>query len=236
LKYSENAKYLHILDSDDIILPDFYKVMMGHLSAIPGVSIAICISPDKINGQGEVTKSARHQTTRVLTPRQFLQKQCNLPEIYPSFVLFKTEYKQIPIEFSLNLQQIADLLFWGEYSLYCQNGIVEVGQNLLCQYRIHDQSCTSRNKYNVKFWVSDEWVVMNKLLKLYNEKFGGSLLFETKLKCVFAARSHVKINLTDNIDYRDSIKQNTLANVNRLHWLLGYVAVSARDFAFKNRN
>jgi hypothetical protein len=102
---------------------------------------------------------------------------------------------------------------------------------VLCQVRVHAGSTTRKNIKNVQAWSLDEWRAMDLISRLIPESPPARWLRRQKLKCLYAARTHVKIHVMQDADpvYARQIASAARGLVRAHHWALGGLAVAARN-------
>lgn len=226
------TKFLHILNADDIILPNFYNTTINLLESIKGRSMAICTSIDTIDSNGCILTKVKSNKTKILDTSKFRKNQCLLPKVYPSFILLKLDGLSIYPRYNSNYKQINDQLFFAEFSIFCDR-IVKIGEKGMGQYRIHPMSYTSNNKKDIQSWVIDEIELMNKISNLRHLNRIIKWIESHKLKYVFAARSQVKMQEILDLSYARLIEFVTKERVSPIHWWLAKIAVTIRNLCFQ---
>jgi glycosyltransferase involved in cell wall biosynthesis len=234
LNLAAETDYLHVLPADDLVKPCFYKRLVGELEPIQGRALAFSYY-ELIDKDGRLLKAESVHSgpagTRRIAPTEFLERQCELRSICCPSVLHKTQYQPSPAFFRVDMPQIADSVFYSEWSRACA-GLVEVGE-ILCQNRHHPYSATSSNLRNLQATVLDEWKAISLIFAMIEEPPLRHWLRKEKLKCLFAARSEVRKQLMDKLDptLPEEIERALRYVVSPVHRSLGKAAVVLRDLA-----
>ncbi len=196
LEFAPEAEYLHILHADDLIKPDFYRRCLEVSEGAAGRAL-IYSGADLIDQDDRPvphTPSTRPKVAnRVVPVKEFLAGRAELRPFYFPGVLLKTGGQPSPCKFPEDMPQLGDQVFWGDWAVNCRC-IYEIGESL-CQYRVHPENTTNLNTSSLQAWVLDEWKAMQHLQALLGESGILHWLRNRKLKCIFAARSCVKINM-----------------------------------------
>ena len=105
---------------------------------------------------------------------------------------------------------------------------------VLLQIRRHPFSMTKRNEENIQSWVLDEWEAIQHAFGLMQQRGLTRWLRRQKLRCMFAARSRVKMQqMADKKpDHARRIYESARPKVPWLHWHLGTITVFLRDVFF----
>jgi glycosyl transferase family 2 len=231
LDFAAETEFLHVLHADDILKPEFYARCLGELENVSGRAMIYCQAElidqnDQLLPKRPAAVPARR---RVIPKREFIAAQCRLREFYWPCVLLRTDGRPVPCKFPMDLSQLGDQVFWAEWSMHCE-AIIALPE-VLCQYRMHAGSGTQNNQANLQAWVADEWRAMQRIASLLGETGIRRWLRLQMLKCLFAARSHVKINCVPETspELANRIRQITREAVNPGHWMLGGMALWLRD-------
>lgn len=232
LTVAPETENLHILLADDLILPQFFERVLPPLHAVPGRALSYSLI-ESIDEHG--TRLNKHQSQvvqsgiRKVPLAEFLKRQCELSTIICGSIVLKTLGQPSPVQFRLDMPQTGDCVFYAEWGAQCTERI-EI-REVLCQIRYHPFSATSQNVKKVETWVMDEWKAISAISDLMDRSTGASWLQREKLKCLFAARSHVKIGMTRHAapDFARQIREASLGVIQRHHWALGGLAVKLRD-------
>lgn len=230
LTFAPECEYLHILLADDLIAPRFLETLTRALDPVPAFGLAYCLTEfidaagQRLDGPPPAARTAR-QVPLV----EFLGRQAELQTVSCGSILLKTSGRPSPVQFRMDMPQTADVVFYSEWA--AQAPALMEAQEVLCQIRRHNYSATAQNVKSLQAWVVDEWRTMQLVLKLIPESGRARWLRAQRLSCLFAARSYVKIQSTRqaNPDYARQIREITLQSVRPYHWLLGRLAVAARD-------
>lgn len=231
LGFSPETQYLHLLHADDLIKPAFYERCLDTLKKFSGRSLVYCPA-EFIDEQGqplsETVLSA--QQTRVLAPERFISHRQELQPIYFCGVVLKTNGQNSPCQFRLDLPQLADHVFWAEWAGACSH-VVAIA-DALCQYRVHPGGDTRRNLTDLQAWVLDEWKAMRLISQLPGASARDNWLRRHKLRCLFAARSRVKMDQVHSAapEFAQAIRNAARGLVGPMHWLAGGLAVRGRKW------
>lgn len=230
LAFSSETEYLHILPVDDRIKPDFFERMLPLLKDAEGLALAYSLV-EIIDGEGNLIGAAsRHSLgAREVSKKNYLGALAELKTILMPGIIMKTRYQASPVQFLLDMPQVGDCLFYARWGAHCSK-LVEMSEPL-CQHRRHAASTTDRNILNLDAWVRDEWRNMTMVMELIEEGAFDHWLRWQKLKCLFAARSRIKIDMVaeSRAGYAAEIRMATMEKITPLHWLLGNTAVWMRD-------
>lgn len=232
LDFASETEHLHILLADDLICPDFLYRLVGVLEPVPGFALAYSLT-EAIDQSGATISPPRISDSRRspvrITLHNFLVRQSELQTVLCGSVVFKTCSTPFPVKFRMDMPQTADCVFYSEAALRC--AALMLVPEVLCQIRSHPFSATSRNVKSLQAWVLDEWKAIQMSFALIQEPRLARWIRSRKLKCLFAARSVVKVQVTrdSNPEYAREIAAVTRKIVGGLAWVLGKMAVGARD-------
>jgi glycosyltransferase involved in cell wall biosynthesis len=234
LDYASHTDYLHILPVDDRVEPPFFARLLPLLEGIPGRALAYAAT-DTVDEHGNWLnrrQSAPQGAWQELRVKTFLARQAELKNICCPAVVLKTNREEPPCRFRPDLPQTADVVFWAEWAKQCPR-IIEVPEALGVHLH-HSASGTNRHMSDVTYlraFVLDEWKAMKIISLLIDENRVSRWVRHQKLKCLFAARSRVKVSLfmRSNREYADVTRREARALVSPLHWALGTLAVCFRD-------
>jgi glycosyltransferase involved in cell wall biosynthesis len=197
LTFADQTQYLHLLHADDLLKPAFYERSLAALRSQPGRSLSVCpvefIDESSESVQMPVRMApALGRGTSNVGVRQFVAARVELRPIYFPGVLLKTAGQASPCWFRTDMPQLADHVFWANWAMHCSS--VVTFPEALARYRIHAGSDTQRNIADLQAWVLDEWKAIELIAPLLGEVGFPRWLRRQKLKCLYAARSQVKIN------------------------------------------
>ena len=232
LDFAEETECLHIMSADDLLEPRFFEVLFPHLDRMGGRGLAFT-GIHVIDETGRVTQPyprVRGAAWRRLTLREFLVRQMELRHVYCQSVVLKTARRPAPVRFRVEgWRQAVDVMFFAEWALHGES-IIEVREPL-CLYRLHSISITGGNLGDLDAWVMEEWRAMLEVQSLLGDAPARRWFTSQKLKCIFAARSRVKMSLTraSNPEYAREIGRRTREVVGPLAWCAGGLAVFVRD-------
>jgi glycosyltransferase involved in cell wall biosynthesis len=229
LEFASATRYLHLLHADDAIKPAFYRRSIEWLEKVPERSLAYC-QPEFMDDSDQPVSGPQVLAgdTREMAAQEFIVQRAELRPIYFPGILLKTDTQPAPVTFRMDMPQLADQLFWAEWAAHCSR-VVAIPESL-CRYRVHTGSDTHRNKSSLQSWVLDEWRVME-LARLLTKTTGFSAwLQQQKQRCIFAARSRVKIKLVrgNAPDFAEAIGAATREITGPVCWLAGGLAAALR--------
>jgi glycosyltransferase involved in cell wall biosynthesis len=229
LEFATEAKYLHLMCADDLVEPDFYKVLTSELEPAVGLGLAYSLD-ERIDEQdrhlsisGKVTGTAEEIPVDV-----FLMRKAEISNQAFSGTLMKTNFQKAPCEFRLDMPILADVAFWAAWGKHCGK-IVQVNRPL-CKYRWHGDNTTNLVMPGMDALILDEWRViqMNEQLR----PGGSSAVRKFKLKGLFAVRTGIKakrIRQQNNLSYSRDIVREGKRISGPLAWFMGQAVVEARD-------
>lgn len=230
LTFSSETEYLHILPVDDRIKPEFFQRMLPLLEDAQGSALAYSLV-EIIDGEGNLIASPQghSQGAREVQRKEYLGALAELKTILMPGIIMKTMCQPSTVQFMPDMPQVGDCLFYARWGAHCTK-LVEMSDPM-CQHRRHAASTTDRNILNLDAWVKDEWRTMILVMELIEEGAFDHWMRWQKLKCLFAARSRIKIDMVSDKrpGYAAEIRKAALERIPTLHWRLGNIAVSMRD-------
>ena len=234
LRFAAETRFLHILHANDLVSPTFFEKLVPLIENAPGYALAYS---GHIFIREDGSETAQKGTIGGTSPRQvflreFLISQTELKAIQVHSAIMKTEHRFIPEPFRTDLPQTADIVFHSQFAAHCSQ--IWAHPEILAQVRIHEESASSKNIRNLDAWVGGEWKAMQTAYGIMRAKGLGSWTHESKLKLLFAARSHVKIKMMRNIDsaYAREIRSMAKPAAGSLAWALSSGVVAVRDALF----
>jgi glycosyltransferase involved in cell wall biosynthesis len=229
LEFAAEGKYLHFLCADDLIEPDFYKVLTQQLESCPSLGLAYSLDERIDENDRKLSISGKPDGSVVEIPVDtFISRKAEIANQAFSGSLLKTNFQKAPCQFRLDMPILADVAFWGEWGKFCQK-IVQVNQPL-CKYRWHGDNTTNSVMPGMQTLILDEWKVMQLNEKLRNGNSGFVRNF--KLRGLFSVRTGIKakrIRQQNNLVYSREIVKEGKRIAGPLAWYLGQVVVEARD-------
>ncbi|MGD0745359.1 MAG: glycosyltransferase family 2 protein [Verrucomicrobiota bacterium] len=231
LDFAKETDYLQILHADDLIEPDFYRVMAGLLEDCPGRGMAWCLDERIDENNQKLSLSGKADgRVRVFSKDQFLRAKAELGNQAFCATLFKTDRKPAPCLYEPEFLIVNDMVFYADFAVHCHR-LVQI--NLpLGKYRWHGNNTTSAYAPTIQSLVLDEWKAM-----MRNEgrrEQSTSILRKWKLKGLFAVRSGIKakrFRQNGNPDYAREIVQAVRNITGWPLWVAGQVLVELRDLA-----
>ncbi len=189
LGYAPEAEYLQILHADDWIEPNFYEVMTKQLEDCKGIGMAFSLDERLDDKNNHLSLSGKPDgRITVFSNDDYLKQQSGFGNQAFAASLLKTNFQKAPCHFRLDMNIVADAVFWAEWATFCKK-IVKV--NLpLGKYRWHGANGTSNFAPKTECLVQDEWRAMQLM-----EGFRGreiSPYRQTKLKAMLAVRAGIK--------------------------------------------
>ena len=147
-------------------------------------------------------------------------------------VLIKTLGQMCPVQFRTDMPHAADCIFYSDLAKASAARVCV--PEVLLQIRRHPFSMTKRNEENIKSWVLDEWEAIQYAFGLMDQSGLPRWLRRQKLRCMFAARSKVKMQqiADEKPDQVQRIYESARPRVPWLHWQLGLFTVFLRDLFF----
>lgn len=232
LELAGETDLLHIISADDLVEPEFFARLIPRVEDVEGRAMAFS-GLTFIDATGAVMKPRGGRSPRgwrTLSRRRFLRRQAELRHVYCQSVVLKTARLPSPVRYRTDWLQAADVVLFSEWALHCSR-IVEVREPL-CRYRVHPVSATGSNITNLEAWVLEEWRAMRAVSDLLGGTGPGRQLFELKLKCIFAARSRVKMGVVGQAQpaYAREIAERVRATVGEIPWRIGCAAVKLREY------
>ncbi len=231
LEFARETDYLHLLMADDLVKPEFYRTLLGTMEPLAAPALAYSLN-ETIDADGRVTGPFNQRPAgpaRDISRRDFLVRQATLDTILLPAVVFRVNH-QPPRCLFRDLPQTSDCIFLAEWARGCGH-LIEVPE-YLCQYRVHPANATSSaNLMNLKTSVHDEWRAMTTILPWIEEGVPARWLRREKMKCLFAARAHVKADMMAlrHPDYAGEIRRALSHSVGPVYGGLGRLAVWMRD-------
>ncbi|GIT38236.1 MAG: hypothetical protein Ct9H300mP7_1570 [Verrucomicrobiota bacterium] len=106
-------------------------------------------------------------------------------------VLIKSLGQTCPVTFRTDMPHAADCVFYSDLAKASEQRMAV--PEVLLQIRRHPFSMTKRNEENIQSWVLDEWEAIQHAFGLMDQAGLPRWLRRQKLRCMFAARSRVKM-------------------------------------------
>ncbi len=233
LDYAPECDFLHFVCADDILLPKFMEQMSNALQNATGQSFSYCLSAF-INKDGKLIESPTNHSypPYSVSTNALLAQHSECKSLMLGGTLIKTLGQACPVRFRTDMPHAADCVFYSDLAKVSTSRI-HVPEVLL-QIRRHPFSMTKRNEENLKAWVLDEWEAIQHAFSLMNQAGLPRWVRRQKLRCMFAARSKVKMQqmAEEKTDYVLRIYESARPKVPWLHWQLGCISVFVRDIFF----
>ncbi len=233
LGYATGCDYLHFICADDVLLPDFMERMTAALLDAPSPSFSYCL-PEFIDKEGNLleTPESKRLQPRAVSVNDLLAQHSECDSLMLGGVLIKSLGQKCPVAFRTDMPHAADCVFYSDLVKTCEQRIAV--SEVLLQIRRHPFSMTKRNEENIQSWVLDEWEAIQHAFDLMDQSVLPRWLRRQKLRCMFAARSLVKMQqmADEKPDHVRRIYQSARPRVPWLHWQLGMITVFLRDLFF----
>lgn len=229
LDFAAETDYLHILHADDLVTPEFYRVVAGELEDCQGRGMAWCLD-ERIDEQGRqlsVSGKPNGQVT-VLDRDTFLARKAEISNQAFCATLLKTSRMPIPERFPLDMPILGDMVYWARYGALCQK-VVTINQPL-AKYRWHSSNQTVFRAPGIDALIVDEWRTMQQVEALRNKTPGAVRM--AKLKGLMAVRSGIKakrFRQLGNHAYAREIVKTAQGFTGLPLWLAGQVLVELRE-------
>jgi len=229
LDFAPETEYLQILHADDLVLPQFYEVMVGQLQDCPGRAFGWCTDERIDEHNQHLTFSDKTDgSLEVMDRDRFLKIKAEIGNQSFCSTLMKTNYQPAPARFPLDMLVYGDMVYWARFGSHAEK-IVFV-KRPLAQYRWHQ---TNRSVYvapELKYLVVDCWSTMQMAEKLRNRP--TETIRMMKLKGLMAVRSGImakRFRELDNPRYSREIVKTGRGYTGWPLWLAGQMVVELRE-------
>ena len=233
LDYASKCDFLHYICADDVLLPEFMEQMHNALKDAQAPSFGYCLSgfTDK-DGKLIESPTTHPSPPRYISANALLAQHSECKSLMLGGTLIKTLGQTCPVRFRTDMPHAADCIFYSDLAK-SSTARIEVPKVLL-HIRRHPFSMTKRNEENIKSWVLDEWEAIQHAFSLMNQPTLLRWLRRQKLRCMFAARSKVKMQqmADEKPDHVQRIYKSARPKIPWLHWHLGSISVLLRDVFF----
>jgi glycosyltransferase involved in cell wall biosynthesis len=234
LSYAAECDFLHYICADDVLLPAFMERMIAALTDAPAPSFSYCL-PEFIDKDGNrlgAKPSKPSAAAYEVSANALLAQHSECDSLMLGGVLIKTLGQSCPVSFPTDMPHAADCVFYSDLAKVCEQRVAV--PEVLLQIRRHPFSMTKRNEENIQSWVLDEWEAIQHAFGLMQQQGLTRWLRRQKLRCMFAARSRVKMQqiADEKPDHARRIYESARPKVPWLHWQLGCVTVFFRDLFF----
>ena len=233
LSYATECDFLHYICADDVLLPSFMEQMTAALTDAPAPSFSYCL-PEFVDKDGNRLESPEPKRShpRAVSANALLAQHSECDSLMLGGVLIKSLGQACPVSFRTDMPHAADCVFYSDLAKVCEQRVAV--PEVLLQIRRHPFSMTKRNEENIQSWVLDEWEAIQHAFGLMQQQGLTRWLRRQKLRCMFAARSRVKMQqiADEKPDHARRIYESARPKVPWLHWQLGCVTVFFRDLFF----
>ena len=234
LSYATGCDYLHYICADDVLLPNFMERMTAALVDAPTPSFSYCLPEfiDKDGNRLDTKSKKKSAAAREVSANTLLAQHSECDSLMLGGVLIKSLGQACPVAFRTDMPHAADCVFYSDLAKTCEQRVAV--PEVLLQIRRHPFSMTKRNEENIQSWVLDEWEAIQHAFGLMDQAGLARWLRRQKLRCMFAARSHVKMQQMagEKTEHARRIFESARPRVPWLHWQLGVVTVFLRDLIF----
>ena len=231
LSYATGCDYLHYICADDVLLPNFMERMTTALVDVPAPAFSYCLPEfiDKDGNRLDTKPKKRSAAAREVSANVLLAQHSECDSLMLGGVLIKLLGQTCPITFRTDMPHAADCVFYSDLAKACEERMAV--PEVLVQIRRHPFSMTKQNEENIQSWVLDEWEAIQHAFNLMEQTGLTRWLRRQKLRCMFAARSRVKMQqvVDKKPDHARHIYESARPKVPWLHWQLGTITVFLRD-------
>jgi len=229
LDFAHETEYLQILHADDLILPEFYEVMVGHLQDCPGRAFAWCTDERIDEHNQHLTFSDKTDgSVDILDRDTFLKIKAEIGNQSFCSTLMKTNYQPAPARFPMDMLVYGDMVYWARFGSHAEK-IVFV-RRPLAQYRWHQTNMSVYVAPNLKSLIVDCWNTMQMAETLRNKP--TEPIRKLKIKGLMAVRCGImakRFRQLDNIPYSREIVAKGRSYTGWPIWLAGQVLVQLRE-------
>ena len=234
LGYATECDFLHYICADDVLLPGFMERMTDALADAPAPSFSYCLPEfiDKDGNRLDAKPPKPSAAAHEVSANALLARHSECDSLMLGGVLIKSLGQACPVSFRTDMPHAADCVFYSDLAKVCEQRVAV--PEVLLQIRRHPFSMTKRNEENIQSWVIDEWKAIQHAFGLMQQQGLTRWLRRQKLRCMFAARSRVKMQqiADEKPDHARRIYESARPKVPWLHWQLGCVTVFFRDLFF----
>jgi len=217
-----------------VLLPGFMERMTAALTDAPAPAFSYCLPEfiDKDGNQLDAKPSKPSAAAYEVSANALLAQHSECDSLMLGGVLIKSLGQACPVAFRTDMPHAADCVFYSDLAKVCEQRVAV--PEVLLQIRRHPFSMTKRNEENIQSWVLDEWEAIQHAFGLMQQQGLTRWLRQQKLRCMFAARSRVKMQqiADEKPDHVQRIYESARPKVPWLHWQLGMVTVFFRDLFF----
>lgn len=229
LDFAAETEYLQILHADDLILPQFYEIMAGHLQDCPGRAFGWCIDERIDEHNRHLTFSDKADgSVNVLDRDTFLKIKAEIGNQSFCSTLMKTNYQPAPARFPMDMLVYGDMVYWARFGSHAEK-IVFV-KRPLAQYRWHQTNMSVYVAPNLKSLVVDCWSTMQMAEALRNKP--TEPVRKMKLKGLMAVRCGImalRFRQLGNLPYAREIVKTGRGYTGWPIWLAGQFLVQLRE-------
>jgi glycosyltransferase involved in cell wall biosynthesis len=228
LEFAAETEFLHILFSDDTILPDFYARLLPPLAGQFGRGMVFS-RYELIDEAGKklppwvfMASQVDGGAPREITQRDMLRKLGELKGVIISVTLFKSGRQPSPCRFRTDMINVVYCVFEAEWVAACER-IVEV-PDTLGQYRLHAGQENKLNSARPLAMAQEDWQAMQIIQSLAVEKPFSKWFRCQKLRLLHSLRAQMFF-LSQDLQIRNQLHAQIRRNVGGFYWLLGNLGV-----------
>lgn len=229
LDFAGETDYLQILHADDVILPQFYEVLIDQLKDCPGRAMAWSLDERIDEKNRHLTFSGKADGRNIVIDRDtFLACKAEIGNQSFCATLLKTNYQPAPARFPMDMLVYGDMVYWARFGAHSDK-IVLVNRPL-AQYRWHNTNQTVFVAPNIKSLVVDAWSTMQMAEALRKKPTG--MIRRAKLKGLMAVRCgimSIRFRQLGNLPYARQIVQTGRSITGWPIWLAGQILVQLRE-------
>jgi glycosyltransferase involved in cell wall biosynthesis len=229
LDWAHETEYLQILHADDVLLPQFYEVLIDSLKDCPGRAMAWCIDERIDEHNQHMTFSGKPDgQTIILSRDEFLIRKAEISNQSFCSTLLKTNYQPAPARFPMDMLVYGDMVYWARFGAHSDK-IVLINRPL-AQYRWHQTNQTVYVAPDLKYLVTDAWNTMQMAEGLRNKP--TSAIRQMKLKGLMAVRCGImamRFRQLGNVAYSRQIVKTGRGYTGWPIWLAGQTLVQLRE-------
>lgn len=229
LDFAAETEYLQILHADDLILPEFYEVMVAYLQDCPGRAFGWCTDERIDEHNRHLTFSDKMDgSVDILDRDTFLKIKAEIGNQSFCSTLMKTNYLPAPARFPMDMLVYGDMVYWARFGSHAEK-IVFV-KRPLAQYRWHQTNMSVFVAPNLKLLVVDCWNTMQMAETLRNKP--TEPIRRLKLKGLMAVRCGImakRFRQLGNATYSREIVAKGRSYSGWPIWLAGQVLVQLRE-------
>ena len=229
LDFAPETEYLQILHADDLLLPQFYEVMVEQLKDCPGRAFGWCTDERIDEHNQHLTFSDKTDgSVDILDRDTFLKIKAEIGNQSFCSTLMKTNYQPAPARFPMDMLVYGDMVYWARFGSHA--GKIVFVKRPMAQYRWHQTNMSVYVAPNLKSLVVDCWNTMQMAETLRNKP--TEPIRRLKLKGLMAVRCGImakRFRQLGNLPYSQEIVAKGRSYTGWPIWLTGQVLVQLRE-------